>query len=334
MNENGVRNFEVNGFAGPISVLSRDDADAALLQATECATINKNSSIGNDNTGGLLQGNKRFKVHLFLSEMNRIAHHPAVLQSVREALQTPHIALWSSDINVKKPHSQEYFSAHQDATYTGLYPGNQCLTVWVALSDPVGMEEGCMSFLRGSHKAGQLPHVEGHGIGDGQDNTDANDEKGSNLLSRGQRVQLNASMNGTKLDDWVTIPLRAGEFTMHQFHTIHKSGYNHHPTQPRVGLALRYMAACVRQTGPVRESITWIDDDDDDDDDDNETTRSANEEQRKELELYFDLEPVLPVNPSEEDLEIGREAHSEAMRREATNYFHDSAAVKAYDEKR
>ena len=336
MNENGygVRYFEANGFAGPISGLSRDEARAAFIQATECANINQNRIIsntydtGDGGDGSLLQGNQRFKVHLFLSEINHIARHPAVLQAVREALQTPHIALWSSDINIKEPHSQQYFSAHQDATYTGLYPANQCLTVWVALSDPVGTDEGCMSFLRESHKAGQLPHVENHGSDDAQGDSQVNGEKGTNLLSRGQRVQLDASTDGTKLDDWVAIPLRAGEFTMHHFHTIHKSGYNQHPTQPRVGLALRYMAACVRQTG-LRESITWMEGADD-----HETTRSANEEQRKDLERYFDLEPVLPVNPSEEDLEIGREAHSEAMRREAANYFHDSAAVKAYDERR
>ena len=316
---NGVANFETNGFAGPIPVLSANEAHAALAQAMEEQE---------------LHGNDRFKMHLFLSEINRIVHNPALVQAVRQALKTHHIALWSSDINIKQPHSQQYFSAHQDATYTGLNPANQCLTAWIALSDPVGMEEGCMSFVRGSHKAGQLPHVEE--IDARGDNSAKNANEGNqrqsqttrgrqNMLSRGQRVQFHA----TNIDDWVAIPLRAGEATLHHFHTIHKSGFNLHPTQPRVGLALRYMAACVRQTGPVRECITWIEIGDADDE-----TTGSNEKARREMERYFDLEPVLPVDPSADDIEAGRRAHSGAMCREASNYFYNSTAVKAYDEAR
>lgn len=39
-----------------------------------------------------------------------------------------HIALWSSDLNIKQAKSRQYVWAHQDATYTGLVPANECLT--------------------------------------------------------------------------------------------------------------------------------------------------------------------------------------------------------------
>lgn len=302
--EYGVNQFDRNGFAF-CPIISQSEARKILEQ------MQKEYS----HSGCLrVQGNDRFKIHLFLSEVNRIVHHPTLLEAVRECLKTPYIALWSSDLNIKQPNSREYFSAHQDSTYTGLQPADQCLTVWLALSDPVGLQEGCLSFLKGSHKRGQLPHVEEFNA-----NTCSN---GTNLLSRGQRVVYGSNENHER-DDWVEIPLRAGQATLHHFHTIHQSGHNQNPTQPRIGLALRYMSLSVRQTGPVRECITWIDN--------TNIDPEENEQKRQELERFFDLEPQLPANPREEDLARGRQAHEEAMHREASNYFQDSTNVKAYD---
>jgi len=325
----GVENYGTNGFAGPIPIISSAEAQRALDQVMdECR---------DHGDGSKLQGNQRFKTHLYLSEISRIVHNPRLTAEVRKVLQSQHICLWSSDLNVKLPASQEFYSKHQDSTYTGLKPADKCLTVWVALSNPVGIREGCMQFLRGSHKLGQLPHVEdlpGSDDGnssdyknrDGNPLADKDDVKANNLLSRGQRVVLDPSKDNSA--DWVTIPLQAGEATFHSFFTIHESGFNH-AYQPRVGLALRYMTADVRQTGAVRECITWIDPED---------TGSSIEEAslhshaRMVLEQYFDLEPRLPDSPSEEDIEIGRRAHEEAMRREESNYFQGTPTVKAYDQ--
>jgi hypothetical protein len=59
---------------------------------------------------------------------------------------------WSSE-------SQGIYSPHQDATYTGLEPPERCLSVWVALSDPVGEREGYLEFLKIAHEGGQAPHI-------------------------------------------------------------------------------------------------------------------------------------------------------------------------------
>jgi hypothetical protein len=72
------------------------------------------------------------------------------------------------------------------------------------------------------------------------------------------------------------------------------------------------MAASVVQTGRVRETVTLI-------------SGSLQHD-------GFDLEPNLPLqNPAEVDIRIGKDAHAEAMRREAANYF-DGADTSAYDE--
>jgi ectoine hydroxylase-related dioxygenase (phytanoyl-CoA dioxygenase family) len=215
------------------------------------------------------------------------------VEAVQQVLKSTHVLLWSCDFNVKQPNTKMCFPPHQDATYAGLLPADQCVTAWVALSDPVGEEEGCLCFWEASHKKGQLSHTE--------QPTDVH-----NMLSRGQHVE-----DPLKEKDCVAVALRGGEATLHNFYTVHRSGPNR-STLPRVGLAIRYMAASVVQTGKVRETVTLI-------------SGSPQHD-------GFDLEPNLPLqNPTEVDVRIGKDAHAEAMRREAANYF-DGAAISAYDE--
>lgn len=296
-----IEDFKDNGFAGPIPILSSSEAENVLKTVDEEFRLTQ-SKQANSN----LQGNHRFKIHLFLPEVSRIVHHPSVVEAVRKALDTPHILLWSSDLNVKWPQTKNFFSAHQDATYTGLEPADRCLTVWIALSNPVGVREGCLEFLKESHQWGQLSHVE--------------DVNRDNMLSRAQRVDLSKKSIDYSRQNWVPIPLRAGEATLHHFYTIHQSGANQHPTQPRVGLALRYMAADVRQTGAIRESVTWID----------ALGHPDNGTKRRQVEQWFDLEPRLPECTASADIEAGRRAHEDAMDRESQNYFHDSTRTKSY----
>ena len=282
-NHDIAASYQANGFVGPIQVLSRNEAQLAFQEYQQWANSLPDQKV---------VGDLRFKPHLYLPFVNRIARHPKLVQAVQQVLQTCDILLWSCDFNIKAPQTEMFFPPHQDATYAGLSPSDQCVTAWVALSDPVGNKEGCLAFWKGSHLHGQLPHVE-------------EPSNACNLLSRGQHVA-----NTLEEDACIAIPLRGGEATLHQFYTVHRSGPNH-STQPRVGLALRYMTASVVQTGTVRETVTRI-------------SGSLQHE-------CFDLEPVLPLEPTEEDIRIGKEAHADAMRREAANYF-DGVDTTAYDE--
>ncbi len=91
---------------------------------------------------------------------------------------------------------------------------------------------------------------------------------------------------------------------------LHKSGPNHTDV-PRVGLALRYIAASVKQTGKVREAVTLV--------------------SGKIEHSGFDLEPVLPFGSAatHADVERGKAAHRDSMRRENTNYFDNAHTVEA-----
>ena len=278
------------GFVGPIDVLSQSEARGAL----RCFHSWVSSSGFPD---GKVVGDARFKPHLYLPFCHDLVHHPRLVRIVQTLLQTPNILLWSSDFNIKEPNTTSWYPPHQDSTYAGLDPPRQVLTVWIALSDVVSEREGCLSFWKRSHREGQLLHSE-----------EATDS--TNMLSRGQRLEEVQTPY-----EHVTISLRGGQATIHNFLTVHQSGPNQSQTKPRIGLALRYMAGTVRQTGPVRESVTLV----------------SGVPQHD----GFDLEPSLPRHqhhhPTCEDIQRGKQAHADAMQREAKNYFRTSNEKKNYD---
>ncbi len=303
--------FQRDGFAGPFDIISGDEAKIALQEVQNELSV---------------EGANRFKLHLVLPSIDRIAHHPKLIDAVKDALESDDIWLWSSDVNTKKGQSSYFFAPHQDSRYAGLSPSAECVTVWIALSDPVGENEGCLSFYPGSHQLGQLPHhVE-------KSNT-------NNMLSLGQYID-EATMNTLKSS--ISIPLRAGQATLHSFDCVHASGPNKSPF-PRVGLALRYMTCNVKQTKPTREMATWICGKRHDDISERdpsllivrhnndtavkERAMAVQKQQLSELQCgsCFDIEPRLPLHPNERDIERGRQAQKEAMEREDLNYFCSSS---------
>lgn len=266
------RLFEEDGFVGPLNIVTREEAWIALTEVETEIKCSRN----------------RFKLHLVLPSIASIAFHPKLIEAVKEALGSDDIWLWSSDVNIKEPETSNYFAPHQDSTYAGLEPLKECLTAWVALSDPVGENEGCLCFYPGSHNCGQLSH-----------DTKLCEE---NLLSMGQFIS-DKELKKLPNEEPILVPLQGGQATLHSFYSVHSSGPNK-SCRARIGLALRYMSARVNQTKTVKEMATVISGSHD----------SSN----------FDLEPRLPSSPTEEDIKRGRIALEEAIKREAANYFADS----------
>jgi len=261
-----------DGYIGPIDILSKEEAAYALQEVLNELHTNKESS------------NNRFKLHLVLPCIDKIVHNPTLVHAVQQALNSNDILLWSSDINIKESNSDYYFEPHQDSKYAGLSPSSCCLTAWIALSNPVGIHEGCLQFHPKSHNLGYIPH-----------HTKKNT---NNMLSLGQYIESNVM---DTLEEPISIQLRGGQATLHSFDIVHSSGPNQ-SNGPRVGLALRYIRADVIQTKPIREMVTWI----------SGTTNQASN---------FDTEPRLPIYPTSDDINRGREAQKEAIRREELNYF-------------
>ena len=281
--------FQRDGFIGPIDVISTEEAHEALIEVqnelshADCSNNNNNSI-----------DSSRFKLHLILPTISKIAHNPKLITAVKVALNTNDILLWSSDINTKRPASSGFYAPHQDCTYAGLSPSSSVLTAWIALSHPVGEREGCLEFYPGSHTV-RHPHRTTETDTTNTTNTTA--DNSNNLLVMGQYIDKEAMAT---LNQPTSVELKGGQATLHSFDCVHASSPNR-SNHPRVGLALRYMASTVRQTKPVREMATWI--------------------CGERSERYFDLEPMLPEDPAMEDVERGREVQKDGLAREECNYF-------------
>lgn len=294
--------YQELGYLTPIPVLSPEETKEILYNFNAWANTLPDKRV---------TGNYRFKPHLHLPFISRLIHHPTIVNLVANVLNTPNLLLWSSDFNIKEPKSDGYFALHQDGTYTGLNPPYLGVTVWLALTDPVDDVHGCMTYIAESHKLGQFTHVE-YNTEEKEEKNDTKienreiDNHKNNMLNRKQRVIL-------KNDDFCTkavlASLRGGEASLHHFHLLHRSGPNR-GNQPRIGLAMRYIAAEVRQIGKIKEMVTLV--------------------KGKMEHDGFDLEPVLPhgkdIDTGEMKIYIerGKKAHKEAMQRESLNYFDGS----------
>jgi len=178
----------------------------------------------------------RFKSHLLLPWVWELVQHPSIVQSVQDVLGTERVSVWSTDWVCKPAKSSSRFSWHQDSTYAGMQPAERVVTVWLALCS-VTARAGCVQFMPGSHKSGQLQHKE---IPDAD-----------NMLAFGQTCPA--------AGDPVSAVLQAGEASIHSFFTVHGSGGNEEDWD-RLGLAIRYFCSDeVQKSGAVeREMVTCV----------------------------------------------------------------------------
>jgi ectoine hydroxylase-related dioxygenase (phytanoyl-CoA dioxygenase family) len=114
---------------------------------------------------------------------------------------------------------------HQDGYYFHLSPC-KAVTGWLAL-EKVDEENGCIHYVRGSHKAGGFrPHGRSNVLGFSQGLTDfGTDEDKANT---------------------VALPGDAGTFLMHDAHIIHWAGPNRSPTRSRRALGFVYFGEGAR----------------------------------------------------------------------------------------
>jgi ectoine hydroxylase-related dioxygenase (phytanoyl-CoA dioxygenase family) len=115
-------------------------------------------------------------------------------------------------------------SWHQDGTYFGLEPAEQ-ITAWIALTDATP-EMGCIKLLPGTHVIGQKPHDDTHSPG--------------NLLSRGQTIR-----HKLDYDNYVLMPLKAGQVSLHHTHVVHCSEPNR-TVRRRIGIGVSYIPTHCR----------------------------------------------------------------------------------------
>ena len=217
-----VAQYREQGFLSPVPALSAQEARYARAQVEAIEAAN----------GGTWPRAQSLKSHLIYTFLDRIVHHPAILDAVEDILG-PDILCWSSRWFIKDKNDGGFVSWHQDVPYWGLDVGENILTAWVAIS-PATRDNGCMKVIPGSHRS-LVPHREG---------------VSNNLLLRGQEVAV-------KVDEAqaVYMALDAGQMSIHHGLMFHGSAENH-ADERRIGFAIRYIPTRVKAVdGLPKDSV-------------------------------------------------------------------------------
>jgi len=214
--------YDAQGFCGPIQVF-----DDEKVVETKLGYANYVKTLETEYGLSTPSGDWRFRVHLLQDWALAVATSEVLVKAVKKVLATENVLVWSTDLNIKDPNTEKFYSWHQDSTYAGLHPAGNCVTAWYALTDATELN-GCLRFSPGSHVFGQVEHVEGF-------------REKENALSLSQRVSDSQTIDAATSNQ-VLLELNAGEASLHSFFTIHCSGPNSSQNS-RVGLAIRYVDA-------------------------------------------------------------------------------------------
>ncbi len=124
----------------------------------------------------------------------------------------------------KPPASGSPTPPHQDNYYFNLVPPN-VVTIWMAL-DAVDEVNGCLRYVRGSHRRGVRPHGR------------------SNILGFSQGVSDYGPEDEALA---VAVPLKPGDVVAHHGNTIHRADANGSPTRNRRSFAMVFRGMSCRR---------------------------------------------------------------------------------------
>lgn len=216
-----IGRYRRDGFISPLRAFAPQQALAYHRKLEECEA----------RFGPLEIGKSGSKSHLLFTWIDEITRHPAILDAV-EGVIGPDILIYTLTMWIKPAHDPAYVGWHQDASYFGLEPAEQ-VTVWVALSE-ANETSGCVQVIPGSHLA-ELMH---HSVRERK-------EKKS-MLPRGQSISSDIDTRAA-----ISMPLKPGEFSMHDTLLIHGSEGNDSDDR-RIGIGISYIPARVRFIGSTR----------------------------------------------------------------------------------
>ena len=223
LSDQAVCQFHDHGWLSPVSVLTGEET--IYYQRKHDAWEVQN--------GGPIGGQLRNKSHLFLTWLDELVRHPAVLDVIEDVIG-PNIWLWHAQFFMKEAKTTDFVSFHQDSAYWDIDP-SLGVSAWIAFSDS-DQHSGCMRVIPDTH-LGVLPHEERKGP--------------RNLLWRGQTASLGA-VRGEAVD----MPLKAGQMSLHHARIVHGSGANR-ASYRRIGYSVRYFPTHIKRLGP-RDSAMLV----------------------------------------------------------------------------
>ena len=156
------------------------------------------------------------------SVFGKLLRHPNVLNTVTSLLG-PDVKLLNDQMLCKPARFGSAKPYHQDSPYWPIEP-MELVTMWVALDDAT-LENGCLRYLRGSHRQGVLAHDE---------------RLGHHRLPQGWE-------NLPQSPDEVAVPIPAGSAICHHSLVLHQTAPNTTWNRRR-GLSVVFMRATSRWT--------------------------------------------------------------------------------------
>jgi len=194
-----------------------------VMPAAEAAGLRRRLEAFEATQGGKLEPVQRSRTHLLFKWLDDLIRDARVLDPV-EQLIGPDILCWSTIFWIKDAGSKSFVSWHQDNTYWGLSSRN-VLTAWFAISE-ASLEAGCMKVMPRTHAGDTFAH---------EDTYDSD-----NMLTRGQ------SIRGLDESHAVSMPLKAGEMSLHNYCLAHGSGPNLSADR-RIGVSMHFMPPQTKQ---------------------------------------------------------------------------------------
>ena len=208
-----VEQYHRDGYVCPVPVMPASEA-LALRRQLEAVEARQ---------GGKLEPAQRSRAFLLFKWLDDLIRDPRVLDPV-EQLIGPDILCWSTIFWIKDAGSKSFVGWHQDNTYWGLSSRN-VVTAWFAIS-AASVDAGCMKVMPGTHRGETLRHEDTYH----QDN----------MLTRGQVIP------GLDESRAATMPLRAGEMSLHNYCLAHGSGPNVSADR-RIGVSMHFMPPATQQ---------------------------------------------------------------------------------------
>ena len=147
------------------------------------------------------------------------------------ALLGPSVRIFRDQVFYKPPEIGGEVFLHQDNRYWHLEPPLG-ITVWIALDD-VTEVNGCVYFLKGTHRLGRVEHVR---------------------ALDGQSILLEAVM---EKNSGVPMPLLKGWASVHHCEVLHWSPENR-TRVPRRGYTIQYIADHVRHRGKATDLFPLV----------------------------------------------------------------------------
>lgn len=206
-----IKFYRTNGFVQLNDVITGADLErfrTSVEQAVGDELRPDERDAGRDLAKGASPRNSYEQI--FIQKVNLWQRHPALREfvlsrrfgNIAARLSGYQMRLWHDQALFKEPRTGAKTPWHQDTHYWPHQEKGHQLSIWIALQD-VTVSNGCMSFMPGTHRYGDIPAVD---LGNPQD-----------------IYSLAPQTRGVKP---VTCQLKAGSCTFHNGMTFHFAGPN------------------------------------------------------------------------------------------------------------